>query len=423
MNHRDQIAATLRRIYERQLTTTSGGNLSCRDGEGNIWITPAGRDKGVITGEEVVCVRADGSLVDGAITGLKPSSEFPFHKAIYDARPDIGGIVHAHPASMLAMSCARQAPDADLFPGFAASLGTVGYAPYALPGSEALGEVIAATFAQGADSVILENHGVCCGGRDLWQAFQRFESMDFAGCALIQAAALGFDAASQKNPSTRLNDAPDALPLSEAASVAGEVSPHEVALRETLASFVRRAYRQGLMTCCTGLASARLSDETFLITPPQVDRGLVEPADLMRVSLGAGGRFASHGALYRREPAVQSIFEGGGASLLAFSLAGQTLNTHVIPESYMFVGEVEFLHATPEARVACWSEAIGLQQPAAILDHRGAVTAGATILAAYDRLEVLEYSAAALLAAKSLGGYVALDPPEIRQLREAFPLG
>src|ERR1700740_516576 len=81
---RDQLMQTMDRIYRYRMTTTSGGNLSIRDANGNIWITPARVDKGSLRRQDMVCVHPDGSS-----EGLHPpSSEFPFHQAIYRARPD-----------------------------------------------------------------------------------------------------------------------------------------------------------------------------------------------------------------------------------------------------------------------------------------------------------------------------------------------
>ena len=53
----DQIVMFMQRIYDKRLTTMSGGNLSIRDTEGNIWITPAGIDKGTLTRRDIICVR------------------------------------------------------------------------------------------------------------------------------------------------------------------------------------------------------------------------------------------------------------------------------------------------------------------------------------------------------------------------------
>ena len=174
MHPRDELALTLERIYNYKMTTTSGGNLSILDDNGDIWITPARIDKGELTPKDIVCVRKDGS-VDGL---HPPSSEFPFHKAVYEARSDIRAVVHAHPMALVAFSCAHKTPETKAFPNAWNSNGLVGFAAYGVPGSDDLGAKIADVFNNGYDSVILENHGVCCGGEDLQDAFQRFESLE-----------------------------------------------------------------------------------------------------------------------------------------------------------------------------------------------------------------------------------------------------
>ena len=133
---RDEIMQTMERIYRYRMTTTSGGNLSIRTPEGDIWITPARIDKGSLTRNDIVCVESNSS-----ISGLhRPSSEFPFHKAIYAARPDLGAIVHAHPVALVAFSICGQVPNTRLFHQARQVCGEVGFAPYELPGSEALGQ-------------------------------------------------------------------------------------------------------------------------------------------------------------------------------------------------------------------------------------------------------------------------------------------
>ncbi len=61
LHPRDQIAATMDRIYGRDMTTTSGGNISVRDENGDVWITPARVDKGSLRAEDIVRVRPDGT--------------------------------------------------------------------------------------------------------------------------------------------------------------------------------------------------------------------------------------------------------------------------------------------------------------------------------------------------------------------------
>src|SRR5438132_4132374 len=108
---RDAIMRTMERIYRYRMTTTSGGNLSIRDDNGDVWITPAGIDKGTLRREDIICVHGDGT----AHGPHRPSSELPFHQEIYGTRPDIRGIVHAHPVALVAFSLVHEVPNTRLF--------------------------------------------------------------------------------------------------------------------------------------------------------------------------------------------------------------------------------------------------------------------------------------------------------------------
>ncbi|HSJ56191.1 MAG TPA: class II aldolase/adducin family protein, partial [Anaerolineae bacterium] len=187
LHPRDQLVAIMHRIYHGGLTTLSGGNLSIRDAAGDLWITPAATDKGQMLPGDVVCLRAAGA-VDGS---HPPSSELPFHRAIYHQRPDLGAIVHAHPPALVTFSIVHHLPDTCVVPHAWQTCGRVGYAPYALTGSEQLGQAIAATFAAGHDVVLLENHGVAAAGPDLLTAYHRLEALEFHARTLLAAHRVG----------------------------------------------------------------------------------------------------------------------------------------------------------------------------------------------------------------------------------------
>ena len=167
----ESLATTMRQIYALGLTTTSGGNLSLVDDEGVIWITPAGIDKGELRADQIARVE-EGASEAQADRAPRPSSELPFHRAIYQARPDIRAIVHAHPVSLVAFSIVGQVPDTRVSAHCHALCGLVGFAAYQMPGSPRLGNAIAEVFAQGSDCVILENHGVVVAGATLREAFR-----------------------------------------------------------------------------------------------------------------------------------------------------------------------------------------------------------------------------------------------------------
>ncbi len=187
MHPRDELVLTMERIYTYKMTTTSGGNLSILDENGDIWITPAHVDKGALTSEDIVRVKPDATVVGRHA----PSSELPFHQAIYRIRPDIKSVVHAHPMALVAFSIAHRTPETRVIPQAWQIEGKVGFAPYGVPGSEDLGRKIAKEFGEGFDSVILENHGVCCGGRDLQSAFQKFETLEFTAKSIVKACMIG----------------------------------------------------------------------------------------------------------------------------------------------------------------------------------------------------------------------------------------
>jgi L-fuculose-phosphate aldolase len=297
----------MERIYRYRMTTTSGGNLSIREGNGDVWITPARVDKGGLRRTDIVLVRADGT-VEGE---QPPSSELPLHQAIYRTRPDVRGIVHAHPVALVAFSVVHEVPDTRLLHQAWQVCGAGGFAPYAAPGSAALGDVVAATFAGGYDCVILENHGVVTAGGDLQEAFRRFETFEFTGKTIIKARLLGpeihyltdEELALAQEQQTPLPEFTRTVPSSE-----------ERELRRNIADFVRRAYRQRLFISTQGSFSARLGASSFVITPRGVDRSSVDVDDLALVEDGcaeAGSRPSRaarmHTAIYARHPQIGSI--------------------------------------------------------------------------------------------------------------------
>jgi ribulose-5-phosphate 4-epimerase/fuculose-1-phosphate aldolase len=146
LHPRNQIVAIMDRIYGHEMTTTSGGNVSVRDENGDVWITPARVDKGNLRRQDIVRIGPSGER-----EGLHPpSSENPFHLSVYKARPDLRAVIHAHPGALVSFSICGQAPNTRLFPEAWHVCGEVAFAPYALPGSIKLGNRIAEQFGSSA---------------------------------------------------------------------------------------------------------------------------------------------------------------------------------------------------------------------------------------------------------------------------------
>lgn len=417
---RDEIVQTMERIYRYRMTTTSGGNISIREDNGDIWISPARVDKGRLRRTDVVCVKRDGSRVGPH----PPSSEFPFHQAIYRVRPDVRAIVHAHPVALVAFSICRQVPDTRLFHQAYSVCGRTGFAPYALPGSTALGESIAQAFADGSDSVILENHGVVVGGRSLAQAFQRFEAFEFAGKTIIkgrQLAEVRYLTAAQ-------------LEQAQGRSVALEsftpcsATAEERELRLQLCEFLSRGCRQRLLISTEGSFSARLGEDSFLVTPTQQDRETLGISDLVLV---AGGRREvgkkasravwSHRAIYQRHPHVQAIVFAHPVNATAFSVTDSPFDARTIPESYVFLRDVQRVpHGVQYQNDGSIASYVSSSSPSAILENDGVLVTGRSVFDAFDRLEVLEATSEALINARAIGSVAPMPEQVIGELRAAF---
>jgi len=422
MHPREELAMTLDRIYQYKMTTTSGGNLSIIDENGDIWITPARVDKGRLTPADIVCVRKNGTI-EGR---HPPSSEFPFHKAIYEVRPDIRAVVHAHPMALVAFSCAHVVPETKSFPEAWNTNGLVGFAPYGIPGSADLGAKIAGKFKEGFDSVILENHGVCCGGENLQDAFQRFETLELCCKIQIKANLLG-------TPQT-LSDAQ--LQLQEKSYTKLEpfeysvdrMSIREKELRCELARFIRRGYQQRLLTSSTGSFSARIDNDSFLITPHPLDRRVIEPEDPVMIRKGKkefGKRpsraVRAHQAIYDAHPEINAVINAYPVNCMAFSLCNETIDTRTIPESYIFVRDVQLLpFETSFNDYARLTATLTPETPASVLCNNGVMVVSEDVLGAFDKLEVLESSAEAILNSKPIGGTVPMNAGIIADLRKAF---
>lgn len=139
----------------------------------------------------------------------------------------------------------------------------MGYAAYALPGSEQLVENIAATFAKGFNVVLLENHGVATGGTDLLNAFHRLETHEFCARILIQAKRLGNISTLKEQQIPFFYHRQNNLPEFEVTIH----SSREWELRKQIVDIVHRACDCFLMISTEGIVSASVDDDTFLITP------------------------------------------------------------------------------------------------------------------------------------------------------------
>ena len=416
----DSIARIMQRIYRAGMTTTSGGNISVRDPDGTIWITPAGRDKATLCGGDISGLRPDGST-EGPYA---PSSELPFHRAIYAARPDLHAVIHAHPAALVAFSIVRERPDLGCFPEASSVCGRIGYAPYAIPGGEELGERIAGEFRTGSDAVIMENHATVVGGSSLESAILRFETLEHAAQVLVRARALDRTVAASNSTARQRAEAATAWP--ETGFESEEHPGYE--RREELAALARRSAEQGLMPAALGCLSLRLEADDFLVTPSGLPHHAMQAGHIVRIRDGhrEPGRpphaaAAVHRAIYRAHTGIEAIITAQPRNLMAFAVAGMKPDVRTIPESWILLRDLPLLPAgEPLADPTGFARRFGGECPAVVVRNEGIYSTGANLLEAFDRLEVAEFSARSLIMGYALGEVRPIEDQRVEDLRRKF---
>jgi L-fuculose-phosphate aldolase len=420
LHPREQLVKILQRIYDFGMTTTSGGNLSIRDEDENIWITPSAVDKGSLKPRDIVCLKPTG-VTEGI---HKPSSEYPFHKAIYESRPDLRAIVHAHPPALVSFSIVRKPPDTGIIPQAKHVCGPVGYAPYELPGSEELGRSIANSFAEGFNVVLLENHGTVVGGNNLSDAFEKFETLEFCARTQIEAASIGnINSLSDEMIDLfyhRKRDLPDFVHFNP--------GPEEAWMRGEICEIVKRAYRQRLVISTYGTFSCRLSDNEFLITPYGKDRYYLDREDFILIRDGEKerGKVPSrsvklHHRIYTEHPEIKSIITAQSPFATAYCVAGKSFDTRTIPESYILLREIPLVPYGDQFREGMEiSKLLSNETPILLLENDSIMVTGKSLLETFDRLEVAEFTARSLTQSARLGELKPIKENEIRDLKKKF---
>ncbi|MBE6358635.1 MAG: class II aldolase/adducin family protein [Lentisphaerae bacterium] len=410
------LVQTLQRLYDLGMTTTSGGNLSIKDDDGNIWITPSGIDKGSLRPEDIVKVTPDGTVIGKH----RPSCELPFHRSVYGLREDVRAVLHAHSPALVAFSLTGRIPDPTLIPGAAKVCGKVAFAKYEVPGSEKLGKIIAAEFANGADSVIMENHGAVMCGQSIAEAFARFESLDYVARIQINATSLGKEKPLiGKLPKPNY---PEFIP--------NVISAKECELRDELAIFRARAYKQRLLFSGSAFLSSRLGDDDFLVTPANFEPMYLDSLGMVRMFNGMreAGKVPSSATaicrnIFNHCPWVNSVIMTRPPYLMAYAVTGVPIDSRVIPESYIMMRDIKVLSAeeyfkNPNAVVELLSPA----NPVILIENCGILTTGKSLLEAFDRLEVCEFTAKCLLLASKLGKFNPINQEQVDEIISEFNL-
>jgi L-fuculose-phosphate aldolase len=169
-------------LHQRGYIAACDGNISVRLDQQRVLVTPTGMSKGAMQSSDLVIVDMEGRKLKGR---REVTSEIGMHLLIYRMRPDVGGVVHAHPRTATGFAAAGIPLDKPLVCEVVIGLGQIPLAPYGTPGTPELARTLE-PLVPDYDAILMANHGVVSYGSDLQSAYMKMETVEhFAQITLI----------------------------------------------------------------------------------------------------------------------------------------------------------------------------------------------------------------------------------------------
>ena len=175
-----------KKLGDKNMSPSTSGNISVRVQE-NCLITASGSCLGDLSEEDIVLIDSKSNVIDG---NKKASSEKNLHNAIYQMRSDINAIIHCHSPYVSTFAVCQIPLSKPIISENVFYFGEIPVADYALPGSEKLVENTAKFFAK-HNAVLLANHGIIIGAKDLKNAYYLMETAETFAQIYLNSILLG----------------------------------------------------------------------------------------------------------------------------------------------------------------------------------------------------------------------------------------
>lgn len=185
---RDEMVEAGKRLYFKDLVAACDGNISARLSSREFLLTPSGVSKGFFSAHDILKVDYDGTLINGR---GKPTREMDMHLGIYKARPDVNGVVHAHPPTATAFASADRDFNRVLLPEVIFELGAIAAAEYALPTTQQVTQSVLRVLNAQTNAVLLSNHGAVTLGPTVLQAYYNMETLEAVAKITVAAEQVG----------------------------------------------------------------------------------------------------------------------------------------------------------------------------------------------------------------------------------------
>jgi L-fuculose-phosphate aldolase len=169
-------------VFQKGWVAANDGNISIRMDDNRVLCTPTATSKGMLHVDDLIICDMQGNKIEGR---KERTSEIAMHLLIYNMRPDIKSVVHAHPPVSTGFATAGRPLNQALLPEVIIGLGCVPLADYGLPGTEALTDGML-PYIPKYEAILMANHGAVCYGADVFSAYFKMETVEhYARIALV----------------------------------------------------------------------------------------------------------------------------------------------------------------------------------------------------------------------------------------------
>ena len=207
------------------------------------------------------------------------------------------------------------------------------------------------------------------------------------------------------------------------------VSEYEI--KKQICDIGKRIYDRGMVAANDGNISVKISDNEFLCTPTGVSKGFMTPEYICKVDADGNviqankgfkpsSEIKMHMRVYKERPDVQAVVHAHPIYATSFAIAGIPLTQPIMPEAVIALGCVPIAeYGTPSTHEIPDAVSKYLQYyDAVLLENHGALAYSDSLLAAYHKMESLEFYAQLLFLSKQLGGPQELSKDQVEKLYE-----
>ncbi|MDE5911529.1 MAG: class II aldolase/adducin family protein, partial [Clostridia bacterium] len=217
----------------------------------------------------------------------------------------------------------------------------------------------------------------------------------------------------------------DKISLKNTKYSVGNIGKGDIAKREELTAFIKRAYKGQLVG--SGWGTLAIRDGSGVIFNADCDSPLDLSADDIvryedgKVSVDKPCKYLDLILnIFDKTPEAQSIFVSMPSAVMGFAMANVEFDARLIPESYIMLKDVKRLPYLAIGDYDLIANTLTTVCPVTVIDNECIITIGKNTTKAFDRLEVCDYSARSVLLAKSVAKINPIDETQVKEIDDNF---